>query len=145
MAQLSDCTNTTEAICDGSLPADNGIHTKHECSADLFSQVELPSCENGNHNDIIFWFWYDDVCRFNRTVDTSFVSVDAKNVSLCKSTPTISISKDTCEKEYYFTRRSMVIKNITNSTSQKYICIRGGSPISMVYSSAIIYSINISG
>jgi hypothetical protein len=145
MTQLFDCINTTEAICDGSLPTDNGIHPKHECSADLFSQVELSSCENGNHDDTIFWFWYDDVCRFNEIADNYFVSVSPNNVSQCKSTLWISIPKNTCENEYNVTRQSMIIKNITDSTSQKYICIRGRSLLNLLYSSTIIYSINISG
>jgi hypothetical protein len=144
MAQMSDCTSTTEAICDGKFPPDTQNHTKYECSADLFSSVELPSCENGNANTIIFWFWYNDVCRLSTTLNTPFATVSFDNVTTCRDVSTISITKDSCENNYNITRRSMIIKNITNSTAQKYICIHGRSYIDMMYSSAVIYSINIS-
>ena len=145
MAQMSDCTNTTEAICDGKYPANTENHTKYECSADLFSSVELSSCEDGNANTIIFWFWYNDVCRLSTPRNPSFAMVKPDNTTECRDISALSITKNSCEKNYNITRRSMIIKNVTNSTAQKYICIHGASLLEINYSSTVIYSINISG
>ncbi|CAF4730742.1 unnamed protein product [Rotaria sp. Silwood1] len=56
MTQVPNCTYTEDYICGGSIPGYNGIHTKYECSVEPFSSVQLPSCENGNRNDTVYWF-----------------------------------------------------------------------------------------
>jgi len=145
MTQTPGCQNTREAICSGSLPGDSGDHTQYECTRDLFSLVELPSCENENPDLTIYWFWYDDVCRDNSTYNKDFARVAPDNTSVCRDVPGLSITQDSCEKDYVFIRQSMIIKNITNSTSQKYICFLSNNQAVMNPASAVIYSINISG
>jgi hypothetical protein len=145
MTQTSNCQNTTEAICDGNLPGDNGTHTHYEYTTDLFSSVELPSCEKEDSNLTIYWFWYSDVCRGNSTRFIDFVHIGPDNTTRCRDRPNLSITQESCEKDYIFTRQSMIIKNITNSTSQKYIRFLSNNQANMNLTSAIIYSINISG
>ncbi len=145
MVQTLDCQNTTEAICGGSLTGDSGTHTQYECTAEPLSSVRLDSCANGNPNLAIFWFWYDDVCRVNNTRNKHFAAVVSDNNIQCRNISDLSITQDSCQNNYVFTRQSMIIKNITNSTSQKYICLLAIDLLNLDYSSAIIYSINISG
>ncbi len=143
MTKTFECQNTTEAICGGSLAVDNGTHTQYECTAALFSSVPLESFANENPNLFIFWFWYDDVCRVNNIRNRHFAAVISDNDTECRTD--LSITQDSCQNDYVFTRQSMIIKNITNSTSQKYISLLSTDLLNLNYSSAIIYSINITG
>jgi len=142
---MSNCLNTSLTICAGTLPGANGFYPQYECTANLFSSVNLSSCDNGDPTMAIYWFWYDDVCRDNSTYNKDFARVAPDNTSVCRDVPGLSITQDSCEKDYVFIRQSMIIKNITNSTSQKYISLLATDLLNLNYSSAIIYSINISG
>jgi hypothetical protein len=145
MTLASNCQNTTGTICDGTLPYDNGNHTQRECTVNLSSLIEVLSCENEPYNLTMYWFWYDDICRANSTLNKAFVTIDPDNITECRDSSDISIMQESCQKDYIFTRQSMTIKNITNSTSQKYMCLLSNSQFFTNYNSAVIYLINIAG
>lgn len=143
MTLASNCQNITETICDGTLPNDNGNHTQLECMADLFSSIEVLSCENEPSNLNMYWFWYDDVCRSNLALNKFFAIVYPDNITEYSDRSDISITQESCEKDWIFTRQSMTIKNIANSTSQKYMCLLSDSQFFMDYTSAVIHSISM--
>lgn len=145
MILASNCQNRTETICNGTLPDDNKTHTQRECMANLSSLIEVPSCENEPSNLTMYWFWYDDICRSNSTLNKAFVTIDRNNIPRCRDIPDINITQESCEKDYIFTRQSMIIKNITNLTSQKYMCLLSDTQLFWDYTSAVIYLINITG
>jgi hypothetical protein len=142
---MSNCLNTSQTICAGTLPGANGFYPQYECTANLFSSFNLSSCDNGDPTMAIYWFWYDDVCNKNTTRNLFFAAVDLDNTFRCRNRSNTNITQEFCENEYNFTRQTMIIKNITKSNSQKYICFLSNNQASMNYTSAKIYSINISG
>ncbi|CAF3692630.1 unnamed protein product [Adineta steineri] len=55
--------NTTEPIGCNGLPYQNINHTKLYYEVTSYSQVELPSCDNGKIDFLTFWFVIDDLCN----------------------------------------------------------------------------------
>jgi len=145
MTQTSDCQNKTGTICNNTFRYNNRPHSLQESTAHLSSPVNLTSCENGNSSLNMYWFYYNDICHSNTTLDKSFAIVSSNNIAQCKSRSDISITYDSCKDDYIFTRQSMIIKNITHSTSQKYVYILSVDSVNTDYTFAIIDSINISG
>ncbi|CAM4892229.1 unnamed protein product [Rotaria socialis] len=122
MAQMSNCTNTTDIICDGRLPNVNGTRIKYECSVKPFSTVLLPSCENGNVNHAIYWFWYDDVCSVSSYRNRFFAYVYPNNTFQCSNKPNFTINQDSCRNNYYFNRTLMGINITAIDSSLTYLC-----------------------
>jgi hypothetical protein len=145
MAPMPSCQNTTGIICDGNFSVDTSTHTQNECTTDLFQPVPLQSCAHGNLNLGIYWFLYSDVCRFNSILIKFFAYVGSDNTTQCINRSGLNITYDSCVNNYIFTRDLMIIKNITKSTPQKYICYLSDKMIPMHYATGIIYSINILG
>lgn len=145
IAQQSSCTTTTtETICNGSLW--NVVNTnKYQCSAHLFSSFELPSCNKTNSNDTIYWFSYDDLCRDNKTRSNYFAAVNPDDTFTCMNRPYLSIQEDYCRINYNATTKSMIIMNMTNTTSQYYFCSSGRNYLNILLNIGIIYSINVLG
>ena len=144
MSLISSCQHTTGILCDGALPADYEPHIQYECTTDLSTSVTLPSCANDDSNITVYWFWYDDLCRYSTAHDTSFAIVDSDDTVRCPSRSNISITQYSCKFDYIFTRQTMIIENMTKSSSHKYICLSSRNQATIDYTSAIIYSISIS-
>lgn len=145
MTQTSSCLNTNQTICNGTFRYDNAYHTQYECSTQIYSSFELPSCYNGDPTMSVYWFWYDDVCKFNDTIDTIFAVVPIDGTRVCQDSPKLHITYESCERDYDFQRETMTIKNITNLTQQKYICFLSTNRVPMNFTSGRIYSINVLG
>ena len=145
ITQLPNCTNTTEVICDGNLPCCNNALIKYECSAELFSSVELQSCANGQYNDILFWYWYDSICPQGSVLGVHFAIVFANNTSTCLNTSKQSVTYHSCENNYIFSWQSMIIKNITNSSLQGYVCFPGRDQLQISFVDGIVHSIQVIG
>ena len=143
--QLSDCQNTSQVICNGNFPKDTANRTLYECTTNQFSSVNLNSCDNGDPGMTIFWFWYDDVCRYNTILNVPFATVSTTGESTCRNRSTLNITYDMCHNEYIFTRGNMMIRNITTLTPQKYICFLSNTQAVMNYTSTRIYSITVLG
>ncbi|CAF0978870.1 unnamed protein product [Adineta steineri] len=91
--------NTTEPIGCNGLPYQNINHTKLYYEVTSYSQVELPSCDNGKIDFLTFWFVIDDLCKYNRTSDIYFATIFPNKTSYCpetknlkKHSPNISLS-----------------------------------------------------
>ena len=145
MAQMSNCSNTNQTICDGTFVRDNTYHTEYDCSTPIYSSIELTSCYNGDPNMAVYWFWYDDVCDFNDTRYTIFAFVGTDGIHRCENRSKLYITYEVCERDYSFEKQRMTIKNITNLTQQKYICLLSSNRALMNYTSARIYSITVLG
>jgi hypothetical protein len=145
MTQTNNYQNTTEPIGCKKPPYENINYTRLYYEVPPYSRVELPSCENGQYNLNLYWFVLEDICRYNRTHNTFFAIVDSSDRNPCSSRTDLSISFDSCNNNYAFTRQSMIINNMTNTTIQEYICFYGVNPIEIELTSAIGYFITISG
>ncbi|CAF4368817.1 unnamed protein product, partial [Adineta steineri] len=62
MTREINIINTTEPIGCNGLPYQNINHTKLYYEVTSYSQVELPSCDNGRIDFLTFWFVIDDLC-----------------------------------------------------------------------------------
>ena len=143
VTQTPDCSITNQILCNGNFSKDNASRSQYECSAYLSSSYSLPSCDNGDPNMTIFWFWYDDVCRYNTVINVPFATVSTAGIPTCRNRSSINITYEACTNNYVFNRTTMVIKNMTNTAPQKYLCFLSNNQAVMNYSSTRIYSINI--
>lgn len=145
MAQTLTCSNTTQALCNGTYPHDNVPHTQQDCTIPIFSSANLPSCDNDDPLMSIYWFSYDAVCKMNQTRSTIFAVVFTDGTHRCLTNPDSHITYESCQRDYSFSRKTMTIHNITNTTQQKYICFLSNTGALMNYTSTKIYSITALG
>jgi hypothetical protein len=143
VTQMSNCQNTSQTICNGTFPLDNGFHPQYECTANLSSSFELSSCITEDPSIAIYWYWYDDICRYNSTRGLPFAIVASDGKPPCMNSLMANITYESCQNDYNFTGEIMTIKNITEPTPQKYICFLSNNPANMNYTSTRIYVINI--
>ncbi|UJR33660.1 hypothetical protein I4U23_021093 [Adineta vaga] len=143
MTQVINTKNTTEPIICGDTDLQNVNHTKLHYEVSPYSQVQLPSCENGQFNAIIYWFTVADLCKTNRTNTASFATVYSNGTYTCSSRSTLNISTNSCINDYNFTRQSMIIKNMTHTKVSEYICFHQQNQIQINPTSALSYSIKI--
>jgi hypothetical protein len=145
VTQVINNVNTTEPICSNChLPYANITHTKLYYQAGLYSQVELLSREDGQHDLIIYWFAVKDLCNSSLTGNTFFATIYPNNSFQCLIRDDLSISKDSCNNNYNFTRQSMIINNMTNTSTLEYICFYGKDRRTLNLTAAVSYSITIS-
>jgi hypothetical protein len=137
--------NKTEIIGCGSIHYYNTNHLRLYYRMPYLSNIELPSCEAGQHNLTLFWFAYEDICKRNRTQNSFFASVSPSGSHRCWSELNNNISNASCHNHYQFTRRSMTIINMTTHLMMNYTCLYGVAWSNMVNSSAVSYSLMIDG
>ena len=150
IGQATKCSNQTVTIGCGSPSFISADHTKSSCADRLNTRVNLPFCGNGNIDTTVYWYFYQDLCKENRTQTTFFASVKLNNPSprnneTCSQGRNLTISNETCMNSFEFTNNSMIIKNLTNGTVGRYICFYGMGLGSISNSSAISYEISLDG
>ncbi len=137
--------NATEPIGCNSTVFGNINHTRLYYEVSLYSPVELPARENLQPNLTIFWFAYKDLCTHNRTDTAFFGEFRPDNSTHCSIRTDLSISSDSCIHNYTFSRQSMIINNMTDTTVSEYITFYGPTRRDINLTSAISYFITISG
>jgi len=145
ITEANNYKNTTEPIGCNSTLFENINHTRLYYEVSFYSPVELPARENLQPNLTIFWFAYRDLCEYKDPATTFFGEFRPDNTSLCSGRPDLSISSDSCINNYTFSRESMTIKNMTDTTVSEYITFYGQSARYINLTSAIGYFITISG
>mgnify|MGYP001028633023 CR=1 FL=1 len=137
--------NTRQKLCNGTFPHyTNDLNAKN-ITIDKNAPSIFLSCDQGNPSLSVYWFWVEDVCRSNTTDDRYFAYVNPSNISTCINSSRVNITKVSCENNFEFDRRSIMIRNASESISGAYICILAQTSASMDYSTAIIYNIKVVG
>ena len=145
LSQVGNYRNDTNFIGCGSALFRNTNHTRLFYRFPANTEVTLPSCEPQLPNESIYWMLHADLCRYNRTMYAFFAEVDTQNTTRCGANANVGISNSSCLNDYKFTRESMTIRNLSESTSGAYICFVGQSWQTMINTSAITINIMIGG
>ncbi|CAF0749444.1 unnamed protein product [Adineta ricciae] len=141
IAQVISIQNKTEPIGCGA--HQNVNHTRSYYLVLPNSEVRFSSCNPDQKSFLTYWAVLQDLCNKGPTT-SFFATVDKNGTPKCSKIPDLIVNETSCENDYIVTNDSLMIKNISYSMKEDYICYYGENRGKVNLTFAVSYSIEIS-
>ncbi|CAF0726185.1 unnamed protein product [Adineta ricciae] len=141
IAQVISIQNKTEPIGCGAYQ--NVNHTKSYYLVLPNSEVRFSSCNPNQKSFHTYWAVLQDLCNKGPRM-SFFATVGKSGTSKCSEISDLIVNKTSCANDYDVGNDSLVIKNISYSVKEDYICFYGENRDNVNLTLAVSYSIEIS-